>query len=89
MKSSTMDNTTTGHTPLGLICGIIGGMTSFFLQINVVEPAWWEKTIQAGGTALICGFLGIVGKECYIWIKAAFSHKKKKRNGRSAGGAED
>jgi len=64
------------NAPLAALCGILGGMVKF-LQVSVIEVTWWEKTLQAGGTALICGFLGVAGKELFVFIKKAFFKRKK------------
>lgn len=64
-----MDN---NNTAIGFIGGLLGGTGSYtLLQIQ-------ETSIHlavAVGTALLCGFAGIAGKDFYYFIK----HKLKKK----------
>jgi hypothetical protein len=58
---------------LGIASGCIGGLGRFFLQVN---PAPLQmRIIEAAFTALICGFMGYLGKELYIAIKKKFTTK--------------
>lgn len=56
----------------GIICGIGGGMTQWFLQANV-DTAFMVKLMQAGITALVCGLLGALGKYLFdVVLKPLF-----------------
>lgn len=56
-----------------MICGIGGGMTKYIMQIN--EAPFLVKLFQAGITALICGFLGMLGKWAFDFIKVKLTKK--------------
>lgn len=67
---------------IAIICGITGGIYRF-LQVHLieVEPAFWTSLLKAALTAFVCGFMGLVGKALFVWIKDYFKkgkHKKKK-----------
>lgn len=51
----------------GIFCGIGGGLTKYFLQIN--DQPFMTKLIEAGITALVCGLLGAAGKFLFDFIK--------------------
>lgn len=65
------------NTFLGLICGIVGGLFKYFLQMHTV---FYINVLQAAMTALICGAAGVAGKEGYLFIKVMIK-KMRNKNG--------
>ena len=62
----------------GFICGTISGFGRWlYLQIVLPGPQW-SHLVEAGGTALICGFLGAAGTHLYKWIIRAWKEWKRK-----------
>lgn len=57
----------THDSRIGLIGGVIGGVSKYLLQINSVP--FVINLIGAAITALICGACGVGGKEAYLFIK--------------------
>lgn len=72
------------NTVWGFTCGLVGGtgklvqMYGFnFLQINTFN--FWDfgmSLTKAGLTALVCGYLGLLGK--WLWEKTVSLFKKEK-----------
>ena len=56
------------NSTLGFICGAIGGVSKYIMQINDFAGFGIAMT-KAGLTALICGFLGVAGKWLFEWMK--------------------
>jgi hypothetical protein len=54
----------------GMLCGIGGGLTKYFLQIH--DQPFVIKLCEAGITALVCGALGAAGKHLYDFAKKKF-----------------
>lgn len=61
---------------VGGIAGALGGTYKYIaLQINSIDVSIMdkvEKLGEAGLTALVCGVLGIIGKDIYQFIKSEF-----------------
>lgn len=63
------------YTKEGLICGLIGGIGNYLLQIHTV---FWINVLQAMFTALLCGAAGVAGKEVYLYVKRKLKSKNEK-----------
>jgi hypothetical protein len=57
----------------GIVCGIVGGMGKYFLQVNT---SFVHKLFEAGLTAFVCGALGAVGKWGIDYVRKYFKTKK-------------
>lgn len=57
------------------VLGSGAGLTQYILQANMDAP-FAAKLIQAGITALICGFLGMAGKWLFDYIKGKLTKSK-------------
>lgn len=78
------------HSRWGYYCGMCGGAGSFLLQIRhellmeITSENFYAliaKIMVAGLTALICGFLGAMGKSLYdAFAKPFILHIKKQFN---------
>lgn len=79
----TQNNPFSLNSIIALFAGLLGGMVKFFGQVPA-GTTWLEKTAEAGGTALICGFLGVAGKELWVYVKRAYrdmrAEYKRKKN---------
>jgi hypothetical protein len=53
---------------IGGACGLIGGVIKFF-SVYMLDVSYWLSLVKAGGTALVCGFLGVAGKYAFSWCK--------------------
>jgi hypothetical protein len=69
MKTTTMEQ----GKYIGILCGIGGGLTNFFIKMN--DAPFVTKFIEAGLTAFVCGLLGAAGKHLYDKVF------KKQKNG--------
>lgn len=67
------------ETRLGAICGVGGGMINYVLQLNI-EATFFVKLLEAGATAFICGFLGVLGKTAYDRFHRKFFKSKKSKH---------
>lgn len=65
-------NTSNSNSTIGFVSGVIGGLGKFLLNINA---NYWQNLLEAGFTALICGALGVAGKEVYTAIKKRLNGK--------------
>jgi hypothetical protein len=65
---------------IGFLCGMIGGVTKFVCDAPINWGEYCISTTKAGFAALVCGFLGVAGKEIFGYIKKKyFSHHKVKK----------
>ena len=48
-------------------CGFFGGMI-MFIRVAWVDPTYWASLAKAGGTALVCGTMGVAGKYLFMWL---------------------
>jgi len=85
-KSGYMEHHDSWDKFIAITCGIIGGILRF-LQMDLLDVPYWESLLKASLTALVCGFMGLVGKWVFTsllktkWEKfiSRFSGKKKQR----------
>jgi hypothetical protein len=62
---------------IGLLAGLVGGVTKYLIDVPIVPGSFFIALAEAGLTALLCGFLGVAGKHLFgIVIKKIFSRKK-------------
>jgi hypothetical protein len=61
------------------IFGIIGGGATF-LNVYFLDASYWISLAKAGGTALVCGLMGVAGKHLYTEIKMKLFNKKKRKS---------
>jgi hypothetical protein len=65
----------------GFAVGSSVGVVQYFLNIHLPTD-FWSKLFEAGLTAGICGFIGMLGKELFIVARRAFiayfRHRKKR-----------
>jgi len=54
------------NTLIGFVSGLIGGALKVILAMDANTM---KNIVEAGLTALICGFAGVAGKELYLFIK--------------------
>ena len=59
----------------GFFFGMIGGFTKYLASIDMEV---FSRMIEAAATALVCGFLGMAGKEGFVIIKRKYFTKKHK-----------
>jgi hypothetical protein len=64
---------------LGFLFGMIGGVTKFVCDVPIHTTEYLKATAEAGFTALVCGFLGVAGKEFYVFLKKKYFPSKHKR----------
>lgn len=69
-------------TRIAALAGILGGMVNYLLKIGM-DQQFISKLIEAGATAFICGFLGVMGKHIFTVIKKKWSSKKKNNVGKT------
>lgn len=59
---------------IGFFSGLAGGFIKF-INAPLLEATFIGKLAEAGVTALVCGFLGIAGKNLYMWIAKKLKRK--------------
>lgn len=60
-------------TWIGVVMGMVGGAAKFYLTI---PTDFIIRFLEAGGTALFCGAMGVAGKEFYYGLRRKFKRKK-------------
>lgn len=61
------------NNKIGFISGFVGGVSKFILEAGPIT----DRMMEACFTALMCGVLGMAGKDIYVLVKSLF--KKRKR----------
>jgi hypothetical protein len=61
-------------TATGIGFALIGGFTKYCLQIH--NTPYMVNLAQAAVTALVCGVMGVLGKELVAFIKRRYFNKK-------------
>ena len=65
------------NTKFGFIAGMAGGVYQWMLNINL-HTGFFSKLMEGAITAVVCGFVGMAGKELYtITMKAIKEYFKK------------
>ena len=59
------------NTKTGFIAGMVGGIYQWSLNINLPTD-FLSKLVEGGITAIVCGFVGMAGKELYQVTQKAF-----------------
>jgi hypothetical protein len=57
---------------IGFMIGMISGIVKFLF----IDPALFSRFLEAGITAVVCGVLGMLGKDVYVWVKNKMLSKK-------------
>lgn len=76
MKQKLMGWQPQADNKIGFISGLAGGAYQYILNINLPID-FWSKLVEAGITAIVCGFAGVAGKELYKIIRSAIIKKNK------------
>lgn len=63
------------NSTIGFLFGAGGGIAAWNLQITLDIP-FISKLAQTGAIALVSGFLGIAGKNLFLYIKKKYWSKK-------------
>lgn len=67
---------------IALVCGAIGGMIN--ISVRMLDTMIFWDLLEAGLTAMLCGALGVAGKELYGFskkkIKSFISERADKKN---------
>jgi hypothetical protein len=54
--------------------GMFGGIIKY-ANLLYLDVSFWGRLLEAGLTALVCGFLGVAGKHLYDWIRKKYFKK--------------
>jgi hypothetical protein len=66
---------THNNNAYGFFFGLIGGGVKYMMNINAEIIS---RMSEAAVTAIMCGFLGMLGKEAFVYIKRKYFTKKHK-----------
>lgn len=63
---------------ISILFGVGGGIITM-LGTNQYDVTYWAALLKAGLTAFVCGIMGLLGKQCYVWAKAKYKNWKTKK----------
>ena len=55
------------NAKIAMLSGVVGGMFKYFLQVN--NGTFFMGLSKAAITAMVCGLMGVAGKELYAFCK--------------------
>jgi len=64
-------------TKIGFIVGMTGGMLKY-ISGALLDISFAGRLVEAGLTAMVCGFLGVAGKHTFYWLRKKYFTKKNK-----------
>lgn len=71
----TMEHKEGINSAIGFVFGAGGGIAAWNLQV-MLDISFITKLAQTGAIALVSGFLGIAGKNLYLYLKRKWNEKK-------------
>lgn len=60
---------------IGFFAGMFGG---FIKYMSLLDTGFGSRLLEAGMTAMVCGFLGVAGKHSFDWLRKKYLNKNKK-----------
>lgn len=62
---------------IAFLSGMTGGFIKYMSGV-LIDVGFGGRLIEAGVTAMVCGFLGVAGKHSFDWLKKKYLNKNKK-----------
>lgn len=69
-------------TVFAFFFGMLGGFIKYMSGVSgmvLLDVGFIGRLLEAGVTALVCGFLGVAGKHSFDWLKKKYFSKKKQK----------
>lgn len=64
------------NTTISFISGLLGGVLFKIQFLNIgTSGTMITKLIESGIIAFVCGIAGVIGKECYVFVKKKIKKK--------------
>lgn len=74
-----MEHNMESDKPIAFICGMAGGMIKFISGSIILNASFVLALLEAGATAMVCGFLGVAGKHLFNSIRKKWYDKRKNK----------